>query len=184
MSLPIARTAGLETSDVMLADQVVPRAEPYPPSEQASHPYAIGPMEVTPNRLRRFNREDNLSIVFQMINAQSTEAGMPDVAVNIRIVKLAGDRETPAAALNPHVYNATTLGPDFNLRLGHPLFQLFNARLMARVRRQKLRRPPAARQLFHPLPEMHGFTRIIPRVGGQENADIVRFGLEIGRAHV
>ena len=129
LSLPIARTAGLATSDVILADRVTARAEPYPPSEQASHPYAIGPMEVTPSRRGRFNREDDLSIVFQVINAQSTDAGMPDVAVNIRIAKLAGDRETPVASLNPHVYNATTLGPDFNLRLGHPLFAAVTAPL-------------------------------------------------------
>ena len=129
VSLPIARTAGLATSDVILADRVAARAEPYPPSEQASHPYAIGPMELTLNRLRRFNREDDLSIVFQVINAQATDTGMPDVTVNIRIVKVAGDRETPAAALNPHVYNATTLGPDFNLHLGHPLFAAVTAPL-------------------------------------------------------
>lgn len=129
VTLPVARTAGLSTSDVILADAVSARAAPYPPSEQASHPYSIGPMEVSPNRTHRFNREGDLALVLQVINAQSTEAGMPDVAVNIRIMKMVGDRETPAASLNPHLYNETTLAPDFNLRAGHPLFAAVTAPL-------------------------------------------------------
>jgi hypothetical protein len=129
LKLPAARTAGLSTSSIILADAVAVRAAPFAPSEQASHPYSIGLMEITPARTNRYTRDRNLSVAFQVINAASTEAGMPDVAVTIRVVRLTGERESQVATLNPLSYNATTMPPDFNLRLGHPLFAALTAPL-------------------------------------------------------
>lgn len=129
LRLLAARTAGLETSSIILADSVGLRTAPYPPSEQASHPYSIGLMEITPARTTRYSREGRLSVAFQVINAEASDVGMPDVSVAFRIVRVAGDRETPVASLVPQVYNATTLPPDFNLRLGHPLFSAVTAPL-------------------------------------------------------
>ena len=129
LRLPAARSAELTTSSIILAEKVSTRAAPYQPAEQASHPYSIGLMEIIPALSARYRRNDNLSTVFQVINAASTDAGMPDVAVGFRIVRVSADRETPVASLNPQYYNSTTLPPDFSLRLGHPLFAAVTAPL-------------------------------------------------------
>jgi hypothetical protein len=129
IALEPARTLGLITSSVILADSVSIRPAPYSPQEQASHPYSIGLMEIVPARSTRYGRDGNLSLAFQVINAQSTTAGMPDIAVNFRVVKLSGERELAIASLKPQSYDASTLPPDFNIRLGHPLFAAVTAPL-------------------------------------------------------
>jgi hypothetical protein len=122
------------TSSVILADSVSTRQAPYSAAEQASHPYSIGLMEIVPARTNRYGRENSLSLAFQVINAQSNDAGMPDLTVNFRIVKLNGERESAVASLTPQNYNATTLPPAFNLRLGHPLFAAVTAPLATLTR--------------------------------------------------
>ncbi len=127
--LPVASRTELTTGSIILADSVSMRPQAYPPSEQASHPYSIGLMEIVPAASARYGRENNLSLAFQIINAQSSDVGMPDLAVGFRIVRVTGGRETAVASLNPQYYNATTLPPDFDLRLGHPLFAAVTAPL-------------------------------------------------------
>lgn len=134
LHLPAARTAGLGTGSVILASSVTVRPAPYPPSEQASHPYSIGLMEITPARSSRYSRDGRLSVAFQVINAEANETGMPDVGVAFRIVRVTGDRESPVASLNPQTYNATTLPADFNVRMGHPLFAAVSAPLATLTR--------------------------------------------------
>lgn len=134
LHLPPARTAGLSTSSVIFADSVTVRPAPYPPAEQASHPYSIGLMEITPSRTTRYARENKLAVAFQVINAQSDESGKPDIAVTFRIVRPSGDRELPVATLNPQSYNGTTLPLDFSLKLGHPLFVAVSAPLATLAR--------------------------------------------------
>lgn len=132
--LPPARTAGITLSSIILADRVAVRAAPYSPTEQASHPYAIGVMEITPSLTSRYGRENDLSVAFQVINAESNDAGMPDVAVTFRIVRVSGDRESAVASLNPQYYNASTIPGGFNLRNGHPLFAAVSAPLATLTR--------------------------------------------------
>ena len=134
LTLEPARTLGMITSSVILADSVSVRPAAYSPAEQASHPYSIGLMEIVPARTNRYGRENNLSLAFQIINAQSNDGGMPDITVNFRVVRVNGDRESAVASLNPQSYNATTLPPDFNLRLGHPLFAAVTAPLATLTR--------------------------------------------------
>jgi len=134
ITLEPARTLGLITSSIILADSVTTRSAPYSPAEQASHPYSIGLMEIVPARTRRYGREHNLSVALQVINAQSNDVGMPDIAVNFRIVKVNGERESAFASLTPQSYNATTLPAEFNLKLGHPLFAAVTAPLATLTR--------------------------------------------------
>jgi len=129
ITLEPARTVGLITSSVILAESVSVRPAPYSPGEQASHPYSIGLMEIVPARTNRYGRENNLSLAFQVINAQSNDAGMPDIVVNFRIVRPNGESESAVASLKPQSYNATTLPSDFNAKLGHPIFAAVSAPL-------------------------------------------------------
>jgi len=134
ISLEPARTLGMITSSIIFADSVTTRTTPYSPAEQASHPYSIGLMEIVPARTTRYGRENNLSVALQVINAQSNDVGMPDLTVNFRIVKVSGERESAFATLTPQSYNATTLPPGFNLKLGHPLFAAVTAPLATLTR--------------------------------------------------
>jgi hypothetical protein len=54
---------------------------------------------------------------------------MPDIVVNFRIVRLNGELESPVASLRPQSYGAATLPPDFNAKLGHPIFAAVSAPL-------------------------------------------------------
>ena len=66
-----------------------------------AHPYAIGPTEITPARDAVFTRDDRISVAFQIVNAGADDNGKPDLAVNFRIVRLAGERESAVASLTP-----------------------------------------------------------------------------------
>ncbi|MEO5739094.1 MAG: hypothetical protein ABIS29_00670, partial [Vicinamibacterales bacterium] len=134
LHLPAARTAGLSTSSVILADSVTQRGAPYPASEQGAHPYSIGSMEIVPASAAQYTRDRNIAVAFQVINAQSSEAGMPNVEVAFRIVRVAGERESPVASLTPQQYNSVSLPADFNLRVGHPLFAAVTAPLATLTR--------------------------------------------------
>lgn len=61
-------------------------------------------------------------------------------------------------------------------RLRHPLFQLINSCVMARMSRQEFCRASTARYLLHPFPECNRLTRVIPSICGQKNPDIVCLG--------
>ncbi len=124
----------LALSSIIIADNVAVRAVPYPPAEQAAHPYAIGPTEITPAADATFTRDERLAVAFQVINARSSETGKPDLAVNFRIVRAEGDRETPVASLSPQSYTDATMPADFDLRLGHPIFVAVAAPLATLLR--------------------------------------------------
>ena len=134
LHLPPATLERLTTGSIILADKVSVRAAPYSPMEQASHPYSIGLMEIAPARHATYTRDDSLSVAFQIINARGNDAGMPDLAIGFRIVRVNGEREAPVASLNPQYYNATTMPADFDLRLGHPLFAAVSAPLATLAR--------------------------------------------------
>ena len=67
-------------------------------------------------RRDRYGRDEQPLGRFQVINAQSNDAGMPDLAVNFRIVRVNGERNQRSHRSRRSHYNATTLPADFNLR--------------------------------------------------------------------
>lgn len=121
LTLPAATTNELTLSSVIVADGLTLRAGPYPSAEQSSHPYTLGVTEITPARDNIFTRDEQLAVAFQVINAQPSDTGKPDIGVTFRIVRIDGDREVPVASLNPQSYTEASLPPDFDLRVGHPL---------------------------------------------------------------
>lgn len=129
LDLPPASRSEFGLSTVIVADRVGVREKPYSAIEQRAHPYAIGPTEITPARDAVFTPDDRISVAFQVVNPSATDSGKPDIAVNFRIVRLAGDREEPVATLTPLRYDASTLPPDFDVRLGHPVLAAMSAPL-------------------------------------------------------
>lgn len=108
-------------SSIIVADHVGVRATPYTAAEQRAHPYAIGATEIQPARDSVFTSDEQLSLAFQVINARAPDTGKPDVTVDFRITRQAANREEQVATLTPLRYDATTVPPDFDVRLGHPL---------------------------------------------------------------
>lgn len=129
LHLPPATATDLSISSVIVADRVATRTAPYPAPQQSAHPYAIGLTDITPARDTVFSRDDRLTVAFQVINAHASDAGKPDVGVTFRIVRVTGDREQAVASLTPQQYTAATMPPDFDLRLGHPIFVAMSAPL-------------------------------------------------------
>jgi hypothetical protein len=127
LHLPPASATDLAVGSIIMVDRVTIRDAPYPATEQASHPYSIGLMEITPARDALLTREEELSVAFQIMNARPSDSGKPDVAVNFRIVRVTDGKEAPFASLNPQFYNASNLPPEFDLRLGHPVFAAMSA---------------------------------------------------------
>jgi hypothetical protein len=129
MRLPPAASDTLTLSSVILADSVHVRDTPYPSGEQASHPYAIGVTDIAPAADAVFTSDENINIVFQVINPRPSEHGKPDIEVASRIVRLTGNKAEPIAALKPLTYSADTMPAPFDLRLGHPVFVALSAPL-------------------------------------------------------
>jgi hypothetical protein len=127
--LPPASRDALTISSVILADGVRVRDTPYPASEQASHPYSIGVTEIAPAADAVFTSDENINIVFQVINPRPSEQGKPDVEIASRIVRLTGIKAEPIASLKPLTYSADTMPAPFDLRLGHPVFVALTAPL-------------------------------------------------------
>jgi len=134
LTLPAANTAGLTLSSAILATDVTAREVPYPASEQSKHPYTIGATDITPARDATYTRDERIAVAFQVINAQPSATGKPDITVAFRVVRMAGDRETQVATLSPQRYDETTMPREFDLRLGHPIFAAVAAPLATLAR--------------------------------------------------
>jgi hypothetical protein len=122
LALPPAPPTTLALSSVILADEVRVRNTPVPASEQSRYPYSIGPTEIAPARDNALTTDEQLSLVVQVINARATVTGKPDVVIGFRVLRKNGASEDVVGTLAPHVYNETTLPPDFDIGKGHPIF--------------------------------------------------------------
>ena len=129
LALPAASATELTIGSVILADRIQTRGAAYSPGQQASHPYAIGQTEIVPAADATFADTENLSAVFQVINAQATDRGKPDVDVAFQVVRVVNNQEQAVAALTPQNYSAANLPAEFDARLGHPLFATVTAPL-------------------------------------------------------
>jgi hypothetical protein len=127
--LPAATTTELTIGSPILADGIQIRTAPYKPAEQASHPYAIGLTEIVPAADALFTDTENMSVVFQVINARHADSGKPDVDVVFQVVRVVNSQEQAVAALTPQNYSERNLPAEFDLRAGHPLFATVSAPL-------------------------------------------------------
>ncbi len=129
LSLPAAGTTDLTIGSLILADGMQMRDKPYPAIEQTSHPYAIGLTEILPSADSIYADTDDLSVVFQVINARPAGDGKPNLDIAFQIVRVQNNKEQPVAALTPQTHSAETLPANFDLRVGHPLFATVSAPL-------------------------------------------------------
>lgn len=129
LALPPASTTELTVSSVILADGIQVRAAAYPPAEQASHPYTFGFTEIKASADSRYFDSEHLSAVFQVINPRGSDTGKPNIDVAYEVVRVLNSQEQAVASLTPQNYSESTLPPEFDLRIGHPLFATLRAPL-------------------------------------------------------
>jgi hypothetical protein len=129
LQLAPASATDLGLSSVIVADGIGVRTTPYTSIEQRAHPYALGATDITPARDAILTPDERLAVAFQIVNPMAAPSGKPDLRANLRIARLSGVREEPVASLSPLVYDATTLPPDFDVRLGHPVIAAMAAPL-------------------------------------------------------
>lgn len=116
-------------SSIIVADRIGVRDAPYDSLAQRAHPYTVGATEIVPARDSIFTPVEQIAVAFQIVNPAPADTGKPDVRVSLRIARMNGAREEPVATLSPLTYNASTLPPDFDIRLGHPLLAALAAPL-------------------------------------------------------
>ena len=124
---PAAAEFGL--SSIIVADAIGVRQAPHDSLQQRAHPYTIGLTDITPARDATFTPAQQIAVAFQIVNPAVNATGKPDVRVSPRITRLSGTREDTVATLSPLVFDASTLPPEFDVRLGHPLIAAFAAPL-------------------------------------------------------
>ena len=120
-------SAGLAMSSVILADHLGALQVPYTPERQAAHPYALGWTDISPAIDDRFSDQEEMGVVFQVLNPAIDDAKKPNVTVDFNFHHQADSEETLATTARLD-FNRTTLPPDFDLAAGH---QLFTARLIS-----------------------------------------------------
>jgi tetratricopeptide (TPR) repeat protein len=122
LTLPPASTTELALSSVIVADNVSMRDAPLSSSEQSSHPYTLGALEITPAPDHLLTNDERLAVVVQVINPRGSPTGKPDVAVGFRIFRRIGSNEELFGTLAPQTYTEATLPSDFDTAKRHPLF--------------------------------------------------------------
>lgn len=119
VSVPAVPAGVLALSSLVLAERLVPLDRPHPPEAQASHPYALGWTEVVPAARTPLPVSGTLSVVFQVHHPAPTLSGKPDLQATYRVFRQGPGPERLVRALGSERYNAATLPPDFDLRVGH-----------------------------------------------------------------
>ena len=106
----------LQTSTVVLAQELDLIDAPLSPEDQRDNPYTIGTTRIVPKRDRDFGKNDNLSLLFWVYNPQltgelnpdGTGTKTPDVTVEFEFHRQTPEGESFFNRTNPQEFNAQT----------------------------------------------------------------------------
>ena len=115
LTVPTFSRTALQTSSVILADDIRPLADPLSAEEQLRRPYALGLTEIVPARDHLFSALDTLSLVFFVYNAAVTANKKPNVSVTHTFFEHTGGTEEVFRVTAPQEFNAETLPEQFSL---------------------------------------------------------------------
>jgi hypothetical protein len=113
-------SAGLTTSDIILAKNIEQLQQPLSAKDQAENPYVFGPLKVTPTLDPKFPKAGELNFMFWIYGAGLGTTGKPDVQVEYNFMQ--GDKVITRTA--PQILNATTLPPEWDPAKGHQLAEI------------------------------------------------------------
>lgn len=110
----------LQTSTVLIAQEVEPLAAPLSPEEQIEHPYTLGTTRIVPKFDRVFGKQADLNLLMLVYNPRLS-SGMPNVTVEYNFHAQTDAGEEFFNKTNPQEFNAQTLPPGFSVEAGHQI---------------------------------------------------------------
>ena len=111
----------LQTSSLILAENIELLDQPLRVAEQRVSPYTLGTTAIVPKMNSEFSTADRLSMVFFVYNAQLASDQMPDITVGYDFHTQGPAGETFFNRTPPQQFNAQTLAPGFDLASGHQI---------------------------------------------------------------
>ena len=118
--VPDLWTEELQTSTVLVAQEVEPLAAPLSPEEQIEHPYTLGTTRIVPKFNRVFGNQEDLNLLMLVYNPRLT-GGMPNITVEYNFHTRSDAGEEFFNKTNPQEFNAQTLPPGFSVEAGHQI---------------------------------------------------------------
>ena len=110
----------LQTSSVLLTQDVQPLQQAPTPEELAEFPYMVGPTRVIPRLNADFGKQDQLGFVFVIYNT-GHDGGMPDITVDYDFYARNDGGEEFFNRTAPQQLGPQTLPPGFDVRQGMQL---------------------------------------------------------------
>lgn len=120
LSVPDLWTEQLQTSTVLIAENIEPLTAPLTPEEQMRNPYTLGTTRIVPKFDRSFGKEDELNLLMLVYNPRLV-SGLPNVTVEYNFHTRTEAGEEFFNKTDPQEFNAQTLPPGFSVELGHQI---------------------------------------------------------------
>ncbi len=124
ITVPNYWTDELATSTVFVTNQAEPLKAAPTPEDLARNPYIFGTMKIVPSleSMPKFAKKDELTVVFYIYNVGiDATTNKPNLSVDFNFYHKENGAEKFFNRTDPQVLNDKTLGPAFDLKLGHQL---------------------------------------------------------------
>jgi hypothetical protein len=124
ISVPNLFTDDLAVSTVFVTNQAEQLKALPSQDELNKYPYIFGNLKITPvlEPNPKFGKKDEMAIFFYIYNTGLDKtSGKPDLSVEYNFYRKADGAEKFFNKTNPQVMNATTLPPQFDVKVGHQL---------------------------------------------------------------
>ena len=118
--VPDLWTEELQTSTVLIAQEVEPLAAPLSPEEQIENPYTLGTTRIVPKFDRVFGNQEDLNLLMLVYNPRLAD-NMPNITVEYNFHQQTEAGEEFFNKTNPQEFNAQTLPPGFSVEAGHQI---------------------------------------------------------------
>lgn len=110
----------LQTSTVIVANQLEPLTQPLNPTQQQEQPYSFGALRVVPSVDAKIKKSAELQVIFWVYGA-GNQAGKPNLTIEYAFHQKTGDTEKYFNRTAPQELSAQTLPPEFDTNAGHQL---------------------------------------------------------------
>ena len=112
--VPDFYNAELNTSSILVTDQVNTLTAAIGPEEARERPFVFGAQELVPAADMDFLKSEELSIFFQVYNSGLDQAGKPNLTLEYEFHKKEAESEKFFNKTNPQNVNASNLPPTFD----------------------------------------------------------------------
>ena len=116
LRVPAFSTTELDTSSIVVAEDILQLSSPFNSVDQSSHPYAFGIAEIVPMEHHFLSGDDNLSVVFFVYNVALDAQRKPNITVGYRFFEQAAVSEVFFSQTAPVEFNSSTLPEQFDIQ--------------------------------------------------------------------